>query len=268
MELGHDPYAVFASSTKPAGLYARRKWLDHGHTQQWKADYEQCVKAVLSHQSPDGSWQGSVVETIRHLFDLHLTIRQANREIDIALDWLIDLATDEMKRRSADNEPLSEEKLFSLPFAPGCFDTLLTSSALFLSSIFGRDRDERILTMYESHSNAILTGEALHQGWRSINNILRAFVVHPVYSMNMATKSLVKKLAGVQRESGRWENDIDMYQTVNALAHLELKDADSQARKAFCHLAKSQNNDGTWGETDREWKTFLVVHAMKNKRVL
>ena len=268
MKLSYDPYGIFAASTTPAGLYARKKWLNQELTPQWRADFQRCVEAILSGQSPDGSWQDSAVETIRHLFDLHLTIREANREIDTALDWLTDLAMDALKGRSTRNEPLSDESLRALPFTPGSFDTLLISAAPFLSSIFGHEGDARVLAMYEWHTNAILTEEARLQGWESINNILRAFVVHSTYSMNPATGKLVTKLAGIQEESGRWGSDIDLYQTVNVLAHLDLEDAQSQVKKAFGYLAETQNDNGTWGETDREWNTFLVVHAMRKKRVL
>ena len=268
MELSYNPYGIFASSTTPAGLYARKKWLKEELAPQWKADFQWRVETILSHQSPDGSWQDSAVETIRHLFDLHLTIRETTREIDTALDWLTELAMDALEGRSTRKEPLSEEILRSLPFTPGSFDSLLISATLFLSSIFGREENTCVLAMYESHTNAILTEEAQLQGWESISNILRAFVVHSMYSMNTATEKLVTKLAGVQEESGRWRNDIDQYQTVNALAHLDLENAESQVKKAFAYLAETQNNDGTWGETDREWNTFLVVHAMRNKGVL
>jgi hypothetical protein len=268
MKLSYDPYGIFAASTTPAGLYARKKWLNQELTPKWKAVFQRSVEAVLSHQSPDGSWQNSAVETIRHLFDLHLTIREANREIDTALNWLTDLAMDTLNGRSTKNEPLSNERLRCLPFTPGSFDTFLLSATLFLSSIFGREKDARVLAMYEWHTKAILSEDARLQGWKSISNILRAFIVHPMYSTNPATAMLVTKLAGVQEESGRWGNDIDLYQTVNALAHLDLEDADSQVKNAFGFLAETQNSDGTWGETDHEWNTFLVVHAMRNKGVL
>jgi hypothetical protein len=265
MDLNYNPYVIFASSTTPAGLYARKKWLNQELTPQWKADFQRCVEAILCHQSPDGSWQGSAVETIRHLFGLHLTIREANQEIDTALDWLTELAMDALKGRSTRNEPLSSENLRALPFTAGSFDTFLTSATLFLSSIFGREEDAYVLAMYEWHTNTILTEDARLQGWDSINNIMRAFVVHSMYSMNSATETLVAKLADVQEESGQWRKEIDLYQTVNALAHLDLEEAKSQVEKAFGYLAETQNDDGTWGETDREWNTFLVVHAMRKK---
>ena len=30
----------------------------------------------------------------------------------------------------------------------------------------------------------------------------------------------------------------------------------------------SQNDDGTWGSADKEWQTFLVVHALRNQGIL
>jgi hypothetical protein len=268
MELSYNPYIIFASSTTPAGLYARKKWLNQELTPQWKADFQRRAEAILCNQSPDGSWEDSAIETIRHLFGLHLTIREANQEINAGLDWLTELAMDALKGRSIKNEPFNSESLRALPFTPGSFGTFLISAALFLSSIFGREEDAYALAMYEWQANAILTQEDRPLEWGSLNNMLRAFVVHPMYSMNSATEKLVTKLAGVQEESGRWGNEINLYQTVNALAHLDLEEAESQVQKAFEYLAETQNDDGTWGSDDREWNTFLVVHAMRKKGVL
>jgi len=268
MELSYNPYIIFASSSTPAGLYARQKWLNQGLTPQWKADFQRCVETILCHQLPDGSWQDSAVETIRHLFGLHLTIREANRDINAALDWLTELAMNTLKERSINIEILSSENLRALPFTPGSFDTFLISAALFLSCIFGREEDAYVFALYEWQANAILTEEDHPPEWGSINNLLRAFVVHSMYSMNSATEKLVSKLAGVQEKSGRWGNNINPYQTVNALAHLDTEEAEDQVQKAFGYLAERQNNDGSWGETDREWNTFLVVHAMRKKGVL
>jgi hypothetical protein len=268
MELSYNPYMIFASSITPAGLYARKKWLNQELTPQWKADFQRCAEAILAHQSPDGSWQGSAIETIRHLFGLHLTIREANQEINTALDWLVELAMDALKGRSIKDEALNSELLRALPFTPGSYATFLISAALFLASTFGREEDPYVFALYEWQANALLTKEDRPEEWGSLNNILRAFVVHSMYSMNLATEKLVATLAGVQEESGRWGNDINLYQTVNALAHLNLEEAESQVEKAFGYLAETQNDDGTWGETDREWNTFLVVHAMRKKGML
>ncbi len=268
MELRYNPYAVFASSTKPAGLYARKKWLNQELTPQWKVDFQRCVESILLHQSPDGSWQGSSIETIRNLFDLHLTIRVENHEINTALDWLMEKAIDAVKGQSIKEEPLTGKNLSALPFTPGDFKNFLISATLFLASIFGRGDDTCVFELYEWQANAVLTDDNQSRGWGTLNNMLRAFVVHSMYSMNPATERLVSKLAGVQEKSGCWGNKINLYHTVNALAHLDMEEAESQVDKAFGYLAQTQNDDGTWGESEREWNTFLVVHAMKNKGIL
>ena len=56
------------------------------------------------------------------------------------------------------------------------------------------------------------------------------------------------------------------YQIVNALAHLDLPEADRQLELAFQHVIESQKPDGTWRSDQPEWHTFLVVHALKNKK--
>ena len=58
------------------------------------------------------------------------------------------------------------------------------------------------------------------------------------------------------------------HQTVNALAHLESHQADTQLEHAFRRVHETQNKDGAWGGSDREWKTFLILHALRNKKVI
>jgi len=58
---------------------------------------------------------------------------------------------------------------------------------------------------------------------------------------------------------------VPFYQMVNALAHLNTTAADRQCELAIGHLIQSQDDDGAWGETDRQWCTFLAVHALRNK---
>jgi hypothetical protein len=93
-------------------------------------------------------------------------------------------------------------------------------------------------------------------------------VVHTVYSKDPATILAVETLADVQSASGDWQDGLPFYQTLNALAHLSLPAADKQLEKAFLKLYKTQKADGSWGETEPEWNTFLAVHALRNKGLL
>ena len=64
----HDPYAVFRSSTTPAGLYARQNWLGESSTPQWKEDFAAAVAELVPEQSEDGLWRKSAIETIHPHF--------------------------------------------------------------------------------------------------------------------------------------------------------------------------------------------------------
>jgi len=269
MTLRFDPYGIFRASKTPAGLYARQKWLAEENSLVWKADFKSTVDALLAGQSRDGSWGGSVVQTIQRLFGLHLTVRDPNERIDKALDWLLDLALKKPQRIRRDvAERFSNEALRGLPFTPGCSGLLLTGATLFLATIFGRNRDPRILAAYARLNKEGVERKGRWCGWSCSNNILRAFVVHPEFSKIRATHLAVKALARAQHSSGTWPVQVPFYQTLNALAHLDLADAHGQIETALEHLFKTQNKDGTWGKAQKEWNTFLVVHALRNKGFL
>jgi hypothetical protein len=88
-----DPYAVFRSSTTPAGLYARQKWLGESSTPQWKEDFAAAVAELVRGQSGTGCGGGSAIETIQRLFGLHLTVRHPDPCIEKGLDALLDIAS-------------------------------------------------------------------------------------------------------------------------------------------------------------------------------
>ena len=150
----------------------------------------------------------------------------------------------------------------------GCARLFMTGVTLFLASIFGRENDEKILELYESLNQLNRKNNGRWCGWSCSNNILRAFVVHPTYAKSKAVDLAVGALAGIQHQSGEWPRQISFYQTVNALAHLDIQQADAQLEKAFNRIYETQGHDGTWGRSHKEWKTFLVIHALKNKKEL
>jgi hypothetical protein len=93
-------------------------------------------------------------------------------------------------------------------------------------------------------------------------------VVHPKFAKDKATALAVEHLADLQTETGGWSNDLPFYQTLNALAHLDLPQADTQVARAFERLFENQNRGGTWSRSEPEWNTFLAIHALKNKGLL
>ena len=267
--LKKDPYRIFARSLSPVGLYARQKWLGEGNEAAWKNDFDRGVTRLLSGQSDDGSWNQSVKTTIQRLFGLHLTVRNPTQPIDKALGWLMALAFKEYSPIRKDiSQRITSRDLENLPFTPGCFGYFLLGATLFLASIFGREDDTRVQEAYARLNQEGIKKKGRWCGWSCNNNVLRAFVVHPRYSESRATELAVHALSRVQDDSGKWPRVVPFYQTVNALAHLDSPTARRQVAKAFRHLLRTQNPDGTWGRSRKEWNTFLVVHALRRKRLL
>ena len=50
--------------------------------------------------------------------------------------------------------------------------------------------------------------------------------------------------------------------TFDVLAHLNSANARRQCMAAVEGIVRAQNKDGSWGRTQKEWDTFLVVHAL------
>ena len=269
MKLDHDPYNIFRGSKTPAGLYARQKWLGQAETPDWQSDFQERVRMLLKGQSPDGSWRQSPLTTIVRLFGLHLTVRAANNRIDGALDWLMDqirLEPDAIGIRS--EFKIKPSDLHGLPFAVSRPEMFLTAAVLFLSSIFDRQDDPKVLSVYMWLCKQGLAREGLGADTASLHNIFRALVVHPEFAHEDLTAGIIRIYAELQTENGDWSEGLPFYQTLNALAHLDSTQADIQLERAFTRLKKIQNQDGTWGRRQPEWHTFLSIHGLRNKGLL
>ncbi|MCG6911238.1 MAG: hypothetical protein LJE94_14090 [Deltaproteobacteria bacterium] len=269
MKLRHDPFQVFRGSQTPAGLYARQKWLGEADTPGWQTDFQEVVEKLFAGQMPDGSWQQTTMATISALFGLHLTVRSADDRIEDALNWLfhkMQRVLGEVDNRHGPEVEYTELK--GLPFAPSRSEMLLTGATLFLCSIFNRQNDPAVLAVYKQLHEEEFIKEYLFRDIASLHNIFRALVVHPVYAHEALTTEAVDIYAGMQKENGEWGNHLPFYQTVNALAHLNSPEAEAQLERAFPRLLETQSRNGTWGCRDTEWKTFLCIHALKNKGLL
>jgi len=268
--LHHNPLQIFKASKTPAGLYARQKWLGESDTSAWQSAFHETVLSLLNGQSDDGSWNDSPLETVRRLFGLHLTLRNRSGAIDKALVWLITRTLNhDLLNLTEPIEPLALDAFRELPFTPGSHRHLsLVCATLFLAAIFQRGSESIVTAHYRLLSRWVAENTWDMDAWSDISNALRSLIVHPDYAEDPATATLVDHLGEIQDPSGRWPDPIPFFQTVNAIAHLRLNSAHSQWIKALTILSNIQNADGSWGDVDREWNTFLVVHALKNKACL
>ncbi len=257
-------FGVLRGSCSPCGLYARQKWLGEEQTARWQEDFKRTVSTLRHGPQSNGLWENSPLATIRRLFGLHLTVRAADADIDRALEALLEFVQDPP---SVENDRLiSAQELAGLPFAPGRWGDIATPAVLFLGTIFGRDADGSLLERYRKIASDLSTArelKAIRTSQR--HNYFRALAVHPDYAGHPTTLMLVAWYAARQNPQGDWGAAIPFYQALNALAHLETPSADILVRKAFDSLADRQNADGSWGREEREWKTFLTLHALRNK---
>ena len=269
MKLQHNPFQIFHDSKTPAGLYARQKWLGEESTLSWQNDFKSCVDALFVGQLPNGSWQRSSMATITNLFGLHLTVRKSNNRINTALEWLLNKIelTSKGVRVNADSD-IKHTDLYGLPFVLGRTEMLFTGATLFLSSIFNRQNDPTVLAIYQWLNKEGFTRENINTDFVSMHNIFRSLVVYPKFTNADLTVKIAEIYAGLQTEEGDWGSGLPFYQTLNALGHLNLRQAEVQLERAFTRLIETQNSDGTWGNRDPEWNTFLSIHALKNKGLL
>ena len=88
-KLRHSPYAIFKDSQTPPGLYARQKWLNQGETETYRADFAATVAKLRYADMDTGSREERILVKLHRLFGLHLTVRNADRSIEIALSEVI-----------------------------------------------------------------------------------------------------------------------------------------------------------------------------------
>lgn len=261
----YNPLQIFKASKKPAGLYARKKWLGESGNAAWVADYNMTVAILMKGQAPDGSWEQSPMETIRHLFGLHLTVREKTQDIQRALDWLAgQTLTGQVSGPYL--EDLSDDAFGELPWINARQPLVQICATLFLASVFGLEKDETVLEHYRLLGQWLAARAEEEDLWPEKMNILRAMIVHPEFSRAEAALTLIDELEKNQKPSGVWPAPVPFFLTLNALAHLDVEAANRQWQKALPLLTIVQKKDGSWGGEDQEWNTFLVVHALKNKK--
>jgi len=264
-KIKHNPYKIFKGSTTPPGLYARQKWLNEGKAEQFGADFNHTVANLKLIGDDFKERSERILDTLHRLFGLHLTVRYLDPSINKALNEVISECDGRLLKNK---RVLTPDQLRGLPFAATRWEFLIVPAILFLSSIFGKTDDLPVKTLYIKLATDVLESSAFRRESAAMHNALRALVVHPGNEFRTAIDSLVSWMFDLQTAKGDWGPKIPFYQAINALAHLKDPKANTQFERALSHIIDSQNTDGSWGASDKEWQTFLVVHALRNKGVL
>ncbi len=279
MKLKYSPYSVFKRSTTPYGLYARTRWM--GETSgELNRRIERLLELLSKRQSDTGSWNDSVVDTVENLYALSLLSPRRSTAAVNAVDWLLEKEHPSTVHISGDGSPYSG--LFfrvkrgdtagiynrrDLPFNRGCSGFFKSGAALYFSGIFGKQNDPRAEAAFRSLDRVLDTRGGVWCSLPCSNNILRAYVSHPAKRDSRGTRKALKYLEHVQTETGGWKGTPFFYQTFNTVAQSGLPSARRQIERAMNRVSRSQNRDGTWGKTNKEFNTFLVLDGLHRRGI-
>jgi len=273
-QLRYNPFLVFRNSASPYALYVRRKILESEDGSNRTAS-KRILQRILKGQSRDGSWKGSVIETVKSLFDIQLLEGDSVEPGARAVEWLMQnpLTRDNTKTKSANIYqglffwiPRPEEHALpdrrDLLFNRGCSGFFKTGATLHFSGVFGLEKDSRIKRAFRTLDNVLKQRGGKWCSLYCSNNILRAYVSHPLRRGHASTRTAVKYLEKSQKPDGSWPDSSYFYYTFHILAQSRLQSARKQIKKALPRIYRSQNRDGTWGRKEKEFSTFLVVDSL------
>lgn len=280
MELKYSPYRIFKGRRSPYALYARRRWLGES-SPRLKDLTRRSVDSICKKQGDNGSWSNSVIGTVENLYFLSLLAPRNSATGARAVDWLLEKEHAPIVHISGDGSPYSGlffriehedvTQIYSrrdLPFTRGCSGFFKSGAALYFSGIFGRVGDARVTGAFKSLDKVL---EVRGGRWCSIacsNNILRGYVRHPKKKSAKETKKALKYLEGIQTKSGGWKGTPFFYQTFNTIAQSDLPSARRQIERATGRVVRSQNRDGTWGRSNAEFNTFMVLDGLDRQGIV
>ena len=280
MKLKASPYKVFEKSKTPYAIYARKHWMGES-SKSLKDLTDSLLESILKKQNPNGSWHDSVVKTVEYLYILSLLAPRRTRAGGGAVDWLLEKSEPLVVRISGDGSPYTGlpfkvghedvRQIYTrrdLPFHQGCSGFFKTGAALYFSGVFDRADDERVAVAFKSLDKALQIRGGKWCNVACSGNILRGYVAHPRKRNSSQTKEALRYMEQIQTRAGGWKGTPFFYQAFNTIAQSNLPSARRQVKRAVERIARSQNRDGTWGRSDPEFNTFMVLDALHRQGVV
>ena len=260
-----DPYAVFAKSDSPLAIHGRQRWLKDDACK----DADRAVAKLQKSQSDDGSWPGSVRQTVESLFALWLLGRRSAATA-AGVDWLLEVGRPPMRHVNYSNlffgaHRSDVDSLREVPFSKGCSGFVKTGAALFLASVLEQGDEQRVSDAFDTLGRLPAKRGGRWCSASCSNNILQAYAANRRFSDSAAMRLAVKRLEADQTATGAWADQIPFYATFYALSQVPLKSADAQFRRALPRIIRNQRLDGTWG--NNLINTFLVLDALERKGI-
>jgi hypothetical protein len=280
MELRYEPYAVFKRRSNPYALYARTHWMGEP-VSRVKDATKRRVDSITKSQKKDGSWKGSVVKTVENLYVLSLLAPQRSDVGVRGVDWLLEKGEPPTVRISGDGSPYTGlpfkvghedvRQIYTrrdLPFHQGCSGFFKAGAALYFSGIFSKTDDERVAIAFKSLDKTLRIRGGKWCNVACSGNILRGYVAHPRKGNSSQTKRALRYMEQVQTKAGGWKGTPFFYQAFNTIAQSDLPSARRQVARAMNRIVRTQNPDGTWGRSNTEFNTFMVLDGLHRHGVL
>lgn len=278
--LRYDPFAPFVNDLSPLGIYVRRDILGQ-RTPELALARNQHLSRLKSEQMSNGSWKDRVVPTIENLFHLILLGDAGSTVGEQAVDWLFNDHIESGGKKHAaahlpggilhvlsrsDGQAIRQRR--NLITNRGCAVLVKTGAALYFSAFFNLEGDPRVIDAFRALDQLYSQRRRKWCSYPCSNNVLRAYVSHPLKKSSRTTKSALSRLEHIQTRTGIWKGIPDFHHTVHIVATSTLPSAGRQFERAYQHLHKTQNQDGTWGRRDQLFKTFLVLDALVHQGYL
>lgn len=274
MQLKANPLLAFAQGDSPIALHVRRNYGGGSGRDDQVAGL--LADKLLSGQQADGSWGGTVAQSIENLFALWL-LGARGKETERGVNWLMETHRPAMRCVNTDGGRYDDmffhmssradrdrvRKMGDVPFTPGCAGFVKTGAALFCALELEQGDAQRI-----KHACATLSHLFVYRKGRPCSgscsmNLLTAMASAPARFEAQSLKQALAWTASQQQADGSWARGIPFYEMAYTLGRLPQKLGEAQLEKCLARAVRTQHRDGTWGQTHWEMKTFLLLPALR-----
>jgi hypothetical protein len=234
---------------------------------------KRAYRALTADQQSDGSWNDSLVETVRRLDLLvRLGCNISDSHVAEAAEWLLWRQGQPHSYRGAFPAPTESDlkNPFMLPTGEklpsrASFCHIYGELALRALLDAGVKNDPRVGDMLEAFGDMV---KFLRQGIYCCRNCTGAFwrVASRFPQYRPYVNEGLKTLRSRRTPSGNWKG-FPFYFTLETLGVIGGMEALEEFEFALDRLARTASRDGSWGRSHRDEKAFAVISGIQALRV-
>ncbi len=238
-----------------------------------EADTRAAYKALTAGQRSNGSWNDSLVETVRRLDLLvRLGYDVSDPHVADAAEWLLWRQGQPHSYRGVFPAPTESDlkNAFILPTGErlpsrASFCHIYGELALGVLLDAGAKDDPRVGDMLEAFRNMVkFSRRGIYCCWNCTGAFWRVANCFPQYRP-YANEGL-KTLRSRRTASGNWKG-FPFFFTLETLGVIGGLDALKEFEFALDRLARTAGRDGSWGRAHKDEKTFAVISGLHSLRI-